>query len=41
VVNQASEHLAFDLIGEVRLKGFSDETELFIAHTHDGDEPER
>jgi adenylate cyclase len=41
VVDQASEHLAFDLIGEVRLKGFSDETELFIAHSRDGAEPER
>jgi adenylate cyclase len=39
VVDQASEHLAFDLIGEVTLKGFSDQTELFIAHSADGNEP--
>jgi adenylate cyclase len=31
VVDQAGPHLAFELIGEVRLKGFSYSTELFLA----------
>jgi adenylate cyclase len=31
VVEAAGPHLKFDLIGEVRLKGFSDITELFLA----------
>jgi adenylate cyclase len=31
VVDAAGPHLEFELIGEVRLKGFSDATELFIA----------
>jgi adenylate cyclase len=36
VADQASEHLVFELIGEVRLKGFSDETEIFVATPRDG-----
>jgi adenylate cyclase len=36
VVEQASEHLDFTLIGEVRLKGFRDQTKLFVAHSRDG-----
>jgi adenylate cyclase len=31
VVEAGGPHLKFDLIGEVRLKGFSEETELFLA----------
>ncbi len=31
VVDAADGALAFDLIGEVRLKGFSESTELFLA----------
>jgi adenylate cyclase len=31
VVEQAGRHLEFELIGEVRLKGFSEPTELFVA----------
>jgi adenylate cyclase len=31
VVEQAGDHLAFDRIGEVRLKGFSEPTEIFLA----------
>src|SRR5439155_308829 len=31
VVEQSGPHLEFDLIGEVRLKGFSEPTELFLA----------
>ena len=38
VVDQASEHLAFKLIGEVRLKGFSEQTELLIASARDSAE---
>jgi adenylate cyclase len=40
VVEQAGGHLEFEPIGEVRLKGFSDSTELFIARLaeDDGDE---
>src|SRR5256885_9532917 len=30
VVESAGAHLEFDLIGEVRLKGFSEPTELFL-----------
>jgi adenylate cyclase len=33
VVDAAGSHLAFERIGEVRLKGFSDATELFLART--------
>jgi adenylate cyclase len=32
VVEAAGSHLQFELIGEVRLKGFSGPTELFLAH---------
>jgi adenylate cyclase len=35
VVEAAGPHLKFELIGEVRLKGFSDNTELFLASTPD------
>jgi hypothetical protein len=31
VVEAAGPHLEFELIGEVRLKGFSKATELFLA----------
>jgi adenylate cyclase len=31
IVEAAGPHLAFERIGEVRLKGFSDVTEIFIA----------
>jgi adenylate cyclase len=31
VVEHAGAHLEFELIAEVRLKGFSDSTEIFIA----------
>ena len=31
VVEQARDHLVFDRIGEVRLKGFTEPTELFVA----------
>jgi len=32
VVDAAGAHVEFDPIGEVRLKGFSYVTELFLAH---------
>ncbi len=35
VIDQAGSHLEFELIGEVRLKGFSDPTELFLARLAD------
>jgi adenylate cyclase len=35
VVAASGPHLAFDLIGEVRLKGFSEPTELFLARPAD------
>jgi adenylate cyclase len=35
VVEQAGSHLALELIGEVRLKGFSYSTELFLARAAD------
>jgi adenylate cyclase len=35
VVEGASSHLEFDLIGEVKLKGFQDPTELFLARLKD------
>ena len=31
VVAAAGDHLAFEAIGEVKLKGFSEATELFLA----------
>jgi adenylate cyclase len=37
VLASAGPHLEFDLIGEVRLKGFSDPTELFLARPVDDD----
>jgi adenylate cyclase len=37
VVESAGAHLEFDLIGEVRLKGFNDPTELFLARAADDD----
>ncbi len=33
VVEQAGAHLEFERIGEVRLKGFSEPTELFLARS--------
>jgi adenylate cyclase len=38
VMDQAGPHLEFDLIGEVRLKGFNDPTELFLARPRADDE---
>ena len=35
VVEQGGPHLDFERIGEVRLKGFADPTELFLARTRD------
>jgi adenylate cyclase len=35
VVEASSSHLEFDLIGEVRLKGFTEATELFLARVRD------
>jgi adenylate cyclase len=35
VVEASGPHLEFDLIGEVRLKGFADPTELFLARVGD------
>jgi adenylate cyclase len=35
VVDAGSPHLEFDLIGEVRLKGFQEPTELFLARLRD------
>jgi adenylate cyclase len=35
VVRASGPHVEFDLIGEVRLKGFSDPTELFLARPGD------
>ncbi len=32
IVEASGRHLAFDYIGEVKLKGFTDATELFLAH---------
>jgi adenylate cyclase len=32
VVEMAGDHLEFELIGQVRLKGFADPTEIFLAH---------
>ena len=36
LVEAAGGHLDFEHIGEVRLKGFSDATELFLARQRDG-----
>jgi adenylate cyclase len=38
VVAAAGPHLEFERIGEVRLKGFSDATELFVARAAPGDD---
>jgi adenylate cyclase len=35
VVDAAGPHLAFEAIGEVRLKGFAQATELYLAHAED------
>jgi adenylate cyclase len=35
VVEAAGTHLEFELIGQVRLKGFADPTEIFLAHLAD------
>jgi adenylate cyclase len=35
IVDAAGSHLEFELIGEVRLKGFSGPTELFVARALD------
>jgi adenylate cyclase len=35
VVESSGRHLEFDLIGQVRLKGFTEPTELFLAHVGD------
>jgi adenylate cyclase len=37
VVEQSGPHLEFELIGEVRLKGFTDATELFLARPGEAD----
>jgi adenylate cyclase len=37
VVDAAGPHLRFERIGEVRLKGFDEPTELFVARQADGD----
>jgi adenylate cyclase len=37
VVETAEPHLQFERIGEVRLKGFRDATELFVAGGVDDD----
>jgi adenylate cyclase len=36
VVEQAGDHLGFERIGEVRLKGFAETTEIFLARPEDG-----
>jgi adenylate cyclase len=38
VVDVAGPHLEFERIGEVRLKGFSDATEMFVARAADDDD---
>jgi adenylate cyclase len=38
VVEAAGSHLDFDRIGEVRLKGFTEPTEIFLAHQRAEDE---
>jgi adenylate cyclase len=35
IVEQAGPHLRFERIGEVRLKGFAESTELFLARPLD------
>jgi adenylate cyclase len=37
VVDGSGKHLEFDIIGQVRLKGFTDPTELFLARLADDD----
>jgi adenylate cyclase len=37
IVDASGSHLEFDLIGEVRLKGFNEPTELFLARVADED----
>jgi adenylate cyclase len=37
VVEQANGSLEFERIGEVRLKGFTDSTEIFVAHAREDD----
>jgi adenylate cyclase len=37
VVEAAEPHLEFERVGEVRLKGFGDATELFVAGAADDD----
>ena len=32
VVDATGSHLEFERIGEVRLKGFTESTEIFLAH---------
>jgi adenylate cyclase len=39
VVEQAGPHLEFERIAEVKLKGFSEPTEIFIARPGEGEEP--
>jgi adenylate cyclase len=38
VVEQAGAGLEFERIGEVRLKGFTDSTEIFVAHAREDDD---
>jgi adenylate cyclase len=38
VVEQSGPHLEFELLGEVRLKGFTESTEIFLARQRDEDE---
>jgi adenylate cyclase len=38
IVEQAGSHLEFEAIGEIRLKGFTDSTEIFLAKQAAGDE---
>jgi adenylate cyclase len=35
VVEHAGPHLEFDRIGEIKLKGFTDATEMFLARARD------
>jgi adenylate cyclase len=37
IVEQAGPHLAFERIAEVRLKGFSESTEIFVARQAEED----
>jgi hypothetical protein len=38
VVEHAGSHLEFDLIGEVKLKGFKEATAIYLARIPDDDE---